>query len=121
MMNTRTCQECSHVLTGRKDQKFCSDHCRNSFNNRKNEDATEHMRRINNILRKNRLILRAYLAEENTRVHGIRLADEGFNFHYFTNTYRTADGVDYFFCYDHGYIPMENDVYQIVLKQDSLR
>ena len=79
------------------------------------------MRRINNILRKNRLILKANLSEENSKVHGIRLADEGFNFHYFTNTYRTRDGIDYFFCYDHGYIRLENDVYQIVLKQDSLR
>ncbi len=79
------------------------------------------MRRVNNILRKNRLILKAYLAEENSKVHCIRLADDGFNFHYFTNTYRTSDGIDYFFCYDHGYIPLENDVYQIVLKQDSLR
>jgi hypothetical protein len=49
------------------------------------------------------------------------LADEGFNFHYFTNTYRTRDGIDYFFCYDHGYIRLQNDVYQIVLKQDSLK
>jgi hypothetical protein len=79
------------------------------------------MRRVNNILRKNRLILKAYLAEENSKVHCIRFADDGFNFHYFTNTYRTSDGIDYFFCYDHGYIPLENDIYQIVLKQDSLR
>jgi hypothetical protein len=79
------------------------------------------MRRINNILRKNRLILKAYLVDGNTKAHGIQLADEGFNFHYFTNTYRTREGVDYFFCYDHGYIREENEVYQIVLKQESLR
>ena len=118
-MNRRNCQQCSHVLTGRRDQKFCSDHCRNSFNNRKNEEATEHMRRVNNILRKNRLILKAYLAEENNKVRGIQLADDGFNFHYFTNTYRSRDGIDYYFCYDHGYVRAENELYYILRKQDA--
>ena len=51
-METRNCQECSEKLAGRKDQKFCSDYCRNTFNNRLNEDATKYIRRINNILRK---------------------------------------------------------------------
>jgi hypothetical protein len=49
------------------------------------------------------------------------LAEEGFNFHYFTNTYRTREGIDHFFCYDHGYVPLENDQYTIVLKKDSSR
>ena len=56
-MKTRNCQECNLKLSGRKDQKFCSDYCRNTFNNRLNEDATNYVRRINNILRKNRRIL----------------------------------------------------------------
>jgi hypothetical protein len=120
-MMRRTCLQCSHVLTGRRDQKFCSDYCRNTFNNRKNEDATEHMRRVNNILRKNRRILKEYLLQENNSVSGLQLAEEGFNFHYFTNTYRTREGIDHFFCYDHGYVPLENDQYTIVLKKDSSR
>jgi len=56
-MEPRKCQECAQLLKGRKDQKFCSDYCRNTFNNRLNEDATNYVRRINNILRKNRRIL----------------------------------------------------------------
>jgi hypothetical protein len=120
-MMRRTCLQCSHVLTGRKDQKFCSDYCRNTFNNRKNEDATEHMRRVNNILRKNRRILKEYLLQENHAVTGLQLAEEGFNFHYFTNTYRTREGIDHFFCYDHGYVRLESDLFTIVRKKDIER
>ena len=85
MMKTRNCQECNLKLSGRKDQKFCSDYCRNTFNNRLNEDATNYVRRINNILRKNRRILSQLNPKGKITVDGITLAEEGFNFHYYTN------------------------------------
>jgi predicted nucleic acid-binding Zn ribbon protein len=120
-MELRVCQECGDALTGRRDQKFCSDHCRNYHNNRKNEDASAHMRRVNNILRKNRRILMEFIQKGIQTVNGMNLIDEGFNFHYFTNTYRNRHGVDYFFCYDHGYIRMENDEYVLVKKSEFVR
>lgn len=54
---TRTCKECNQTLNGRKDQKFCSDYCRNAYNNKKNGAVNKHVRYINAILRKNRRIL----------------------------------------------------------------
>jgi predicted nucleic acid-binding Zn ribbon protein len=44
-MEQRVCKECGHKLSGRKDQKFCSDYCRNSFNNKLNEDANASVRK----------------------------------------------------------------------------
>lgn len=117
----RKCKECSQVLNGRKDQKFCSDYCRNTYNNRQNEDATAYVRRINNILRKNRRILAAMNPTGKVTVDGIRLAEEGFNFHYFTNVYQTRKGSQYFFCYEQGYIKLDNDQYMLVHKQDYVR
>jgi hypothetical protein len=38
-------------------QKFCSDGCRNAYNNKINKDSTNFMRNINNKLRKNYRIL----------------------------------------------------------------
>jgi predicted nucleic acid-binding Zn ribbon protein len=73
----RKCKECGQVLNGRKDQKFCSDYCRNTYNNRQNEDATAYVRRINNILRKNRRILASMNPTGKVTVDGIRLAEEG--------------------------------------------
>ena len=88
-MKKRTCKECEEELRGRKDQKFCSDYCRNTFNNRLNEDSTKYIRRINNILRKNRRILLKLNPGGKVTVDGITLAEEGFNFHYYTNIYTT--------------------------------
>jgi hypothetical protein len=117
----RKCKECGQRLVGRRDQKFCSDYCRNTHNNRLNEDTTSYMRRINNILRKNRRILSALNPDGKKTVDGITLAEEGFNFHYFTNIYRTQKGSSYYFCYDQGYLKMDNDQYMLVQKQDYVK
>ena len=120
-MQERICLECGQKLTGRRDQKFCSDYCRNSFNNRKNEDVTAQVRRVNTILRKNRRILAELNPKGKITVDGITLAEEGFNFHYFTNIYRTQKGAQYFFCYDQGYLKLDNDQYMLVQKQDYVK
>ncbi|MFN5911452.1 MAG: hypothetical protein ACK45H_08970 [Bacteroidota bacterium] len=120
-MKERQCGECGHKLQGRKDQKFCSDYCRNTFNNRLNEDANNYVRRINNILRKNRRILASLNPKGKITLDGIRLAEEGFNFHYFTNVYRTQKGSEYYYCYDQGYLKLENDQYMLVQKQDYVK
>ena len=120
-METRNCQECGMKLSGRKDQKFCSDYCRNTHNNRLNEDATKYVRRINNILRKNRRILTHLNPKGKKTVDGITLAEEGFNFHYYTNIYTTKTGSQYFFCYEQGYLKLDDDRYMLVVKQDYVK
>jgi predicted nucleic acid-binding Zn ribbon protein len=120
-MEARICGECAQSLNGRKDQKFCSDYCRNTFNNRLNEVANNYMRRVNNILRKNRRILFSLNPEGKITVDGITLAEEGFNFHYYTNVYITQKGNSYFFCYDLGYLKVEQDQYMLVKKQDYVK
>lgn len=120
-MAERSCKECGQKLVGRKDQKFCSDFCRNSFNNRLNEDANKYIRRINNILRKNRRILSSLNPKGKITVDGITLAEEGFNFHYYTNMYKTKTGSAYYFCYEQGYLKLDNDKYMLVHKQDYVK
>ena len=120
-MEQRACQECGQKLLGRKDQKYCSDYCRNGFNNKLNEDSNKYVRRINGILRKNRRILEKLNPKGKFTTDGITLAEEGFNFHYYTNIYTTQKGGQYFFCYEHGYIKLENDQYMLVMKQDYVK
>jgi predicted nucleic acid-binding Zn ribbon protein len=117
----RECLECGDTLKGRKDQKFCSDYCRNTYNNRLNEDATNMVRRINRILRKNRRILSSLNPTGKRTIDGLVLAEEGFNFHYFTNVYSTQKGSNYWFCYDQGYLKLEGDKYMLVQKQDYIK
>src|SRR6218665_2841653 len=106
-MAERTCLECRVKLNGRKDQKFCSDYCRNTHNNR--------------ILRKNRRILESLNPQGKKTVDAITLAEEGFNFHYYTNIYTTQKGTVYYFCYEQGYAKLENDQYFLVQKQDYVK
>jgi hypothetical protein len=120
-MEPRICLECGLQLSGRKDQKYCSDYCRNTCNNRQNESSTAYVRRINNILRKNRRILSILNPKGKVTIDGMTLAEEGFNFHYFTNIYKTQKGTQYYFCYDEGYIKTVNDQYMLVKKQDYVK
>ena len=117
----KTCQECKTPLSGRRDQKFCGDYCRNTFNNRLNEDSSNYMRRINNILRKNRRILSKLNPDGKKTLDGITMAEEGFNFHYYTNIYTTKKGSQYIFCYDQGYLKMDDNQFMLVHKQDYVK
>jgi hypothetical protein len=53
----KNCLECNEKIVGREDKKFCSDGCRNAYNNKINKDSTNYMRNVNNKLRKNYRIL----------------------------------------------------------------
>ena len=113
----KQCLECEETFHGRADKKFCSHNCRSSYNNRLNSDATNFIRNINNILRKNRRILSQLNPAGKTKVHQDKLIDLGFKFSYFTNIYRTKNGNTYFFCYDQGYLKLENGFCTLVVRQ----
>lgn len=117
-MAERKCLECAAKLVGRVDQKFCSDHCRNTYNNRLNKDSKNLVRNINNKLRKNYRILDGFpLNEGKTTTTKMRLMDKGFDFEYITNLYTTKKGSTYYFVYDLGYLPLDNDRYMIVKRE----
>lgn len=116
----KQCLECQTPLRGRADKKFCSDACRNSYNNRQNSDANNLMRNVNNTLRKNRRILADLNPEGKSRVHRETMARKGFNFNYFTNIYQTKSGKTYYFCYDQGYIEVEPMHFTLVWKKEYI-
>lgn len=116
-MTKPQCQECGEEIIGRLDKKFCSDQCRSSYNNRLNSDATNFVRNINNILRKNRRILAELNPDGKTKIHKDKLLERGFKFSYFTNEYVTKAGNAYHFCYDQGYLPLDGDFYALVVRQ----
>ncbi len=116
----KICPECGTEYFGRKDKKYCSDQCRNSFNNRKGGQTNTLINQINRILRKNRLILSALNPDGKVKVRKSKLAEKGYQFQYHTNTYTTRAGRIYYFCYDHGYIELENDWLTLVVKQEYI-
>ena len=118
-LKEKTCLDCGEPIKGRADKKFCSDQCRNNYNNQLNSDSTNLLRNINNILRRNRRILQELNPAEKTKVHRDKLLDKGFNFTYFTNTQTTRTGSTYYFCYEQGYLPLENNFYLLVVRKEQ--
>lgn len=107
-MDYRKCLECGDRIIGRVDKKFCTDQCRNTYNNRLNSDNTNTVRNINNILRRNRRILEELNKQSGkTMVTREVLLTKGFNFTYHTHTYTTQKGYTYYFCYEQGYLFIE--------------
>ncbi len=117
-MEDRFCLECGEPLRGRADQKFCNDLCRNAYNNKKAGAATNFMRKINRILKNNRSILDELNVEGKTTIFKTTLEKHGFNFNYFTHIYTTQNGKTYFFCYEQGYLELENNKFLLVKKED---
>lgn len=116
------CLECETELKGRSDKKFCDDACRSAYNNRLNSDTNSYMKRVNYALRKNRRIL-SELNPQNDKAKTTRkkLEQMGFDFQHFTSIYVTKTGTTYYFCYEHGYLPLENDYYALVVRKEFLQ
>jgi len=110
--------ECGESIQGRSDKKFCSDQCRTSYYNRQNSDSTNDMRNINRTLRKNRKILADLNPNGKSKVGKAKLLDLGFNFSYFTNVYKTKTGKVYYFCYEQGYLPIDDNQFALVLRHE---
>lgn len=113
----KTCLECGDKLLGRDDKKFCSDGCRNAYNNKINKDSNNFMRNINNRLRRNHRILSEINAGGKTTTSRYKLLNKGFDFDYFTNIKKTKKGNTYYFLYDQGYALLGNDACKLVRKE----
>lgn len=118
MQDQRTCPECGDKIIGRVDKKFCSDQCRNTFNNKSKGYSTSYVRKVNSILRKNRLIMESLNPNGKTKVHKNKLTTKGYDFNYHTNLYTTKTGNVYYFCYEHGYLELDNDFYALVTREN---
>ena len=114
---SKNCLECNEKIVGREDKKFCSDGCRNAYNNKINKDSNNYMRNVNNKLCKNYRILSEANTEGKSKITKTKLLSKGFDFDYFTNILNTNTGNTYYFVYDQGYRFLENDFYMLVKKE----
>lgn len=113
----KTCLECSEKIVGREDKKFCSDNCRNAYNNKINKDSNNFMRNVNNKLRKNYRILSELNKEGKSKATRDKMVNKGFDFEFFTNILQTKTGNTYYFLYDQGYRSLDNDYFMLVKKE----
>lgn len=113
----KTCLECAEKIVGREDKKFCSDSCRNAYNNKINKDSNNFMRNVNNKLRKNYRILSELNSEGKSKATREKMLNKGFDFDFFTNILQTKTGNTYYFLYDQGYRSLDNDYFMLVKKE----
>lgn len=117
----KLCLFCEKPLKGRSDKKFCDDYCRAAYNNDLKSAANNNIRNVNNALGKNRRILESLLPEGEATAKASRdkLIEKGFQFKYHTHLYQTKTDKTYFYCYEYGYLPLDNNWYLIVKKNEE--
>lgn len=113
----KNCLECGEPFIGRSDKKYCSDYCRNAYNNKIGRDSKNLIRNVNNRLRKNYKVLTDLNVKGKVKVTRQKLLNGNFDFTLFTSIYTTKTGNTYFYVYNQGYLPLENDYYLLIKKE----
>jgi hypothetical protein len=119
--NERTCayRQCENTYQGRSDKIFCSDQCRNHA--RRDQLKTEKWNapafydKLAEIIKNNHKILKHLYDEkgDNKIITNFLLRDSGFNFEFHTRILNTSKGI-YRFCFDYGWLELENGKILIV-------
>jgi len=109
----KKCLDCGETIRGRTDKKFCSDQCRNNYNNRLNRDSNNFVRNVHGLLRKNRRILADLYAEGKVKVHKDALFALGYNFSFFTHIIETSQGHKFHYCFEYGYHELGEDFLEL--------
>jgi hypothetical protein len=117
----KPCLSCGKPVKGRSDKKFCDDYCRAAYNNDLKGASNNLIRNVNNALGKNRRILEGLFTEGKTTVNinKDKLLEKGFQFKYHTHIYQTQNDKTYIFCYEYGYLPLENNWYLVVKREED--
>lgn len=117
----KNCRLCDKPLKGRSDKKFCDDYCRTTFNNELKSAENNYVRNVKNALGKNRRILESLLPNDGQKARASRdkLLQLGFQFKYITHTHINQKGNTYHFCYEYGYLPLDNNRFLIVKRNEA--
>jgi hypothetical protein len=119
MLQEKKCLDCNEIIRGRADKKFCNDQCRNNYNNQLNSDTSSLVRNVNNILRKNRRILEELNPAGKIKMNKAKLVKAGFDLQYHTHQLQTQNGNTYIFCYEYGYLVLDNETFLLVKREEN--
>lgn len=79
------------------------------------------VKQVNRVLWQNRAVMNRLIPEVKgkTTVSRSKMIQEGFDFTYHTHTYTTRNGHTYVFCYEFGYLPLENEIVMLVKREEK--
>ena len=108
----RPCLNCDELFSGRPDKKYCSPECKNDYHNEQSnkDEGAKEIKRITNIIKKNRKVLRELLGNaKGKKAKKDLMMRKGFSFDYITQIQGS-----YRFCFEYGYTSAKDDYYFIV-------
>lgn len=110
----KRCLECGDViLYGRPDKKFCSQHCRNEFNNRKRVDSRHIRERIRRHLDKNYAILDKLIRIGVDTLALTELSSLGYDPSYVTSYHKNGRWNE-FGCYDITFLKTPTRIFHLM-------
>ena len=107
------CPVCGKRFMGRSDKKFCSDMCRNEYNNTRKRHADKMLSRLDGALRMNRSILKNCSDSGLSDIDKEILALKHFNFEIFTSARFRLMKPTVYSCYDFEYFTTKDGIVHI--------
>jgi hypothetical protein len=120
LLSQAVCRHCGHILRGRSDKQFCDDSCRNQFNNRLNREHHLLMRKVHNILRRNKKILEDIRKQGQGHVPAEMLRQEGFSFRHCTAIETQSGSPVLYYCYDEVYRWVSEEAVEVFQVRERL-
>ncbi|WMJ72245.1 hypothetical protein RCC89_03565 [Cytophagaceae bacterium ABcell3] len=118
-MEDKVCLQCNQKFTGRLDKKFCTDQCRASYHNSERRNHEKTIVETNQVLRRNRTILKKLNPIGKTTVRIQHLKEYDFDFGFFTNIYKTSSGNIYYCCYEYAYMLLEGKEKAVIINRQN--
>ncbi|WP_299903021.1 hypothetical protein [uncultured Aquimarina sp.] len=104
----RNCSYCNEKLEGRVGKKFCSSYCRSAFYYQRTKEKEDTLfKKIDVQLKTNRKILKNYNRAGMAKIRKEKLIREGFDPNYFTHYWKNKKGQVYLFCYEFGFMELQ--------------
>lgn len=106
-LTQRLCLVCCTELKGRADKKFCSPLCKSAYQYEMRSQQDRFFIEVDKSLKTNRKILKRHNQSGYTTLRKEELLKEGFNPYYFTHYWKNKQGQVYLFCYEFGFLEIE--------------
>lgn len=103
------CPTCGETIKGRKDKIYCSSTCRSAAQYENRLLKEEFYLQVDKQLKTNRKILKHYNKSGFTTLRKEKLLEDGFNPKFFTHYWKNQKGQVYLFCYEFGFLSLEEN------------
>lgn len=103
----KRCPVCKTEVKGRTDKIYCSETCKSSHQYESRTIKESFFLQVDRQLKTNRKILKRYNQTGYTTLRKKVLLELGFNPRYFTHYWKNQKGQVYLFCYDFGFLEIE--------------